>query len=520
MLRHSSPAARLSRAVAAVRVMVWEYDLRSGRIEHRLACELFGARSLPTPLRLRQALRLVLAEDRREVIARARAAVEHRTPYVQHFRLSFVSAGAGAGAPIWVEHHGEVLSSRGRARCLLGTMVDITAHKQALDTLAVADRRKDDFLATLAHELRNPLTAISAAAKLLRTVALEPQQMSNCVDMIHRQSSQLGRLVDDLLDLSHVVRNRLELKRERTDLRDPIKTALEAIAEPLRVHRHQLNFQLPERQLMLDADPVRLGQLFGNLLTNAVKYTPQAGRIDVSAERAGEWALVRVRDSGLGIAAEHLPHVFEPFYQVDHSLAHAHGGLGIGLALVRRIAQLHGGSVSVHSAGLGQGSEFTVRLPLLPEESVGAGPGPIGVGLPRRTDRPLRILVADDNADVAETLSLSLQMFGHEVQVALDGEEALRLAEQFRPQAALLDVGMPKRAGHEVARELRSRPWATQNHLLLVALTGWNARELQDRFDMSAFDANLVKPPDIDAVRRLIEGTLERSQKPVQQPSG
>jgi signal transduction histidine kinase/CheY-like chemotaxis protein len=501
------------RALTAARVIVWEYDLATRQVTYAVSDHMPGLRPAQLPATQRQVMRLVHADDRREVLARARAAIEHRAPYVQHFRMLITS---GDAAPLWVEHHAAVVcDDSGRAVRLEGAIIDITAHKQALDVLAVADRRKDEFLATLAHELRNPLTAIGAAAQLLQTVALDTTQLHRCVDMIRRQAGQLHRLVDDLLDLSHVIRDRLELKLGRMDLRDAISTAIEATGEALKAHRHQLQVQMPAQPVELYADHVRLSQLFGNLLTNAVKYTPDGGRIEVLIECNNQWVTVRVRDSGLGIAAGHLPHLFEPFYQADSSLMHAHGGLGIGLALVRRIAQLHGGSVSVHSAGPGEGSEFTVRLPLVPEGELHLQHDSTHAAAPTRAEQSLRILVADDNADVAETLSLSLRMRGHEVRVALDGEQALQLAEQFHPHAALLDVGMPKRAGYEVAREIRARPWASQNGILLVALTGWNARELKARCDMSAFDSQMDKPPDFDAIKRLIESNRERLIPPV-----
>ena len=499
--------SRLMRALGAARVIVWECDLRTHAVTHVVPAQMLAPQPINTPTPLTRVLRLVHAEDRREVVARARAAVEHCAPYVQHFRIC---PGADA-APMWVEQHGSVVcDDAGHALRLEGAMIDITAHKQALDVLAVADRRKDEFLATLAHELRNPLTAIGAAAQLLQTVALDTTQIHSCVAMIRRQAGQLRRLIDDLLDLSHVVRDRLELQLERCDLRDAIATSAEAIGELLRAHRHQLLLQMPAQPIEVYADQARLSQLFGNLLTNAVKYTPDEGRIELAAEQAGQWVQVRVCDSGMGIAPEHLLHLFEPFYQADNSLAHAHGGLGIGLALVRRIAQLHGGSVSVYSAGPGQGSQFEVRLPLAAADRPVRQSGSFSAVGTARAAHCLRILVADDNADVAETLSLSLRMRGHEVRVAFDGEEALRLADQFRPDAALLDVGMPKRAGHEVAREIRARSWARQNHILLVALTGWNARDLQGRIDMSAFDSQMLKPPDIDAIKLLIENARER----------
>lgn len=505
-----SAQARLSRTLQDARAMVWELDLRTGTLSHETPVQLFGARPLPLPLPLHQALRLIHPQDRQEVVARARAAVAHCSSYVQQFRMSFASAGAAPGPPVWVEHHGTVFCEvPGRASCLFGTMIDISAHKQAMDVLAGADHRKDEFFATLAHELRNPLTAIDAAAQLMRSVTLKPDQTTNCVDMIHRQSLQLVRLVDDLLDISRVVRNRLEIKRELTDLRDAIKTAAEAIGEQVRQHHHHMALLQPEERLALQGDSVRLSQLFGNLLGNAVKYTPDNGHINVSVQHIGDWAVVTVSDDGLGIPVEHLTHIFKPFYQVDSSLGRAQGGLGIGLALVQRITQLHGGSVSAFSEGPGQGSSFTVRLPLMVTST--EVPPASSRTLLKRSARSLRVLVADDNADVAQTLCLTLQMCGHNVRVALDGEEALRIAELFHPHAALLDVAMPKRAGDEVAREIRARPWASKNRTLLVALSGWNARDLQGRIDMSAFDSQMVKPLDIDAVRQLLDRPRQRS---------
>ncbi|MGH8255389.1 MAG: ATP-binding protein, partial [Steroidobacteraceae bacterium] len=333
--------SRLNRALAAARVIVWEYDLQTGQLTHVVPEHMIGSRPLVGSTSLRRVMRLLYAEDRREVLARARAAIEQRMPYVQHFRI------CGQHARIWVEHHGSVICDEaGQPVRLEGVMIDITAHKQALDVLTMADRRKDDFLATLAHELRNPLTAIGAAAQLLQMVALNATQAQNCVDMIRRQAGQLCRLVDDLLDLSYVIRDRLELKLERTDLCEAIRAAVEATSELLKAHRHQLRLRLPAQPVDLFADHSRLSQLFGNLLSNAIKYTPDEGRIELAIEQEIEhgarWVSVRVRDSGMGISPEHLPHLFEPFYQADSALVHAHGGLGIGLALVRRIAQLHG----------------------------------------------------------------------------------------------------------------------------------------------------------------------------------
>jgi PAS domain S-box-containing protein len=499
--------ARLRRAFRAARVMVWEWDLPSGLVTHEATEEVFGLASVRSPLPVKRALMLIHPEHRAEVVARVQSAVEHREPFVHHLRL----IGNGSTTPLWVENHGAVVcDDAGQPVCVTGAIIDITAHKLAADALVAADKRKDAFLATLAHEFRNPLTAIGVAAQLLKAPAANSPEMNTCSNMIRRQADHLGRLVDDLLDISRIVHDRLELRRERIDLRSVITTSLEAVGE-LR-HTHQLTVTLPLQPVELSADPVRLAQLFGNLLANARKYTPDGGLIQVTVEQVGAGAVARVRDSGIGIAPEELAHVFEPFYQVNSSLAHADGGLGIGLALARRIAQLHGGTVEVRSAGLGCGSEFVIQLPLLPPTAGESRPQRPPASGSIRSDRPCRILVADDSADVAEAMALALRMCGHEVAVALDGLEALRVADEFRPQVALLDVRMPKRAGSDVALEIRKTPWAQETGVLLVALTGWNADDLKKRVDMSAFDLQVVKPTDIDVIRKVIERAQRRSR--------
>jgi signal transduction histidine kinase/ActR/RegA family two-component response regulator len=501
--------APLLRALRAARTIPWECDLATGRITHALAGDVLGISPPSSPLPLKCALRFVHHRDRHALLARVRAALALREPFVHHFRLQ----GGRAAAMLWMENHTEILCDRrGRPVRLGGALIDVTAHRRALEALAVADRRKDTFIATLAHELRNPLTAIATATHLLRDPRLASTQARECVEMIRRQATHLGRLVDDLLDVSRMIRDRLELKRERLDLNAVVATAVEATAELFRAHRHELDVSLPPGPVEVDGDPVRLAQLAGNLLANAAKYTPDGGRITVLLERDARFATLRVRDTGIGIGPDELPHLFELFYQVDRSLSHSGGGLGIGLALVQRIAQLHGGTVTAHSAGPGCGSEFLVRLPLAadrlldPEKPASSDPALI------RTDRPLRILVADDNADVAEAMALTLRLCGHHVTVANDGDEALRLADEMRPQVALLDVGMPKRDGHDVAKEIRRRAWAAECRTLLVALTGWNSPELAGRAaDMSAFDARIAKPSDIEVINHLIESTRGRA---------
>jgi len=494
----------LTHALRLSRVIAWEYTLKTGLLTHHTPAEIYG--HLPSPLPLKRALRFVHPEDRRTLLSRVRACTQRGEPFIQHFR----AVPGTSPHPLWVELHGTVVrDAAGVPVRVSGAMVDITAHKQAVDALAVADRRKDDFLATLAHELRNPLTAIGTAAHLLRNTHLESKQMSACVDMIRRQASHLARLVDDLLDISRIIRDRLELQRERLDVCACVMSALDAVRTSFTSKHHELHIALPHERIEVEGDKVRLAQVFANILTNAAKYTPERGSIAITVERSSRWVMIRVRDSGIGITPADLPHVFDAFYQVDASLAHARGGLGIGLALVRRIAELHGGAVEAHSEGLGRGSEFVVRLPLA-EQPAGGAESPAKADVTLFTDRPLRILVADDNADVAEAIALTLRMCGHEVAVALDGEEALRIADELHPQVALLDVGMPGREGHEVAREIRRRAWALRDGAFVIALTGWNPAELRGRLDMSAFDEQIVKPTDMEVVNRLISRAFGR----------
>jgi signal transduction histidine kinase/ActR/RegA family two-component response regulator len=495
--------SRLATALRLAHVIAWECDLQTGLITHHTPAEVYGF--IPSPLPFARALRLICREDLRPLMKRVRAAVARQEPFIQHCRAMY----ATSTHPLWIELHGTVMrDGRGIPVRISGAIIDITAHKQALEALAVADRRKDDFLATLAHELRNPLTAIGTAAHLLRNARLNSDQTSACVDMIRRQAAHLARLVDDLLDISRIIRDRLELRRERVDICACVTGAVEAVREQFELKHQELHVTLPQEPAHVEGDKVRLAQVFENILTNAAKYTPEHGRISITVERSPQWVVVRVRDSGIGITATHLPHVFEPFYQVDTSLAHARGGLGIGLALVRRIAQLHGGTAEAHSEGLGRGSEFIVRLPV-PMDSAHAWISPRSE-VTMCADRPLRILIADDNVDVAEAMALTLRLCGHQVAVAFDGEEALRIADELHPQVALLDVGMPALEGHEVAREIRKRPWAATDGVLVVALTGWNPSELRGRLDMSSFDEQIVKPTDIDVVNRLIARVAAR----------
>ncbi len=318
------------------------------------------------------------------------------------------------------------------------------------------DRRKDEFLAMLAHELRNPLAPIRNALAILRTRHADGAMLDRARDMMERQLQHLIRLVDDLLDVSRIMRGKIELRIERLDAREVVGRAVETAQPVLDAHGHDIEVELPSTPLWLDGDSVRLTQIVANLLNNAAKYTPNPGRIRVALEQTGEQALIRVKDPGIGIAPEALPRIFDLFVQADLSLARSQGGLGIGLTLVCRLAEMHGGTVSATSKGLGQGSEFIVRLPLAKSPAIGSHKAD---GPRETTGRPpRRVLVVDDNVDAAQTMAMLLELLNHDVvHVVHDGPAALRAAEEFKPEVIFLDIGLPGISGYEVARQLRER---------------------------------------------------------------
>jgi PAS domain S-box-containing protein len=374
-----------------------------------------------------------------------------------------------------------------------------------LRQLKEADHRKDEFLATLAHELRNPLAPVRNAVQVLRLKGPADPELRWSRDVIDRQVAHLTRLIDDLLDVSRITRNRLELRKEPVELAEVVKGAVETSRPLIEECGHELTLTLPSEPVYVDADLVRLAQVFMNLLTNAAKYTERGGRIWLTAERNGAEVAVRVRDTGVGIPAEKLPRLFEMFFQVDRSLERSQGGLGIGLSLVRRLVELHGGTVKAQSAGLGKGSEFTVRLPVLPgalavqptEES------PDERALTAATCR--RILVVDDARDNADALAMLLQLAGNEVETAYDGLAAVEAAERWRPDVVLLDIGMPKLNGYDACRRIREQPWGTT--IVLVALTGWGQEEDKRRTSEAGFDGHLVKPVDPVALTKMLAAT-------------
>lgn len=362
-----------------------------------------------------------------------------------------------------------------------------------------ADRRKDEFLATLAHELRNPLAAIGNAMQLLRHADHDPAVTRQAQDTLQRQFSKMVRLVDDLLDIGRITRDKLELRKARTELKPVILQAIETTRALPEGAGHDLQVALPTEPIWLDADPVRLSQVFSNLLTNACKFSDAGGTVSITAARQGDVAVVTVKDSGIGIEPDKRESIFQMFEQVDQSLERTHSGLGIGLTLVKRLVELHGGSIAAHSEGLGRGSQFVVRLPLLVEQP---SPTTAPCGACAAPSASKRILVTDDNRDAANSLAMLLKISGHQVDTAYDGAEAIRKAEANHPDVILLDLGMPGKNGYEVCRSIRQVPWGKD--IRIVALTGWGQEQDRRKTRDAGFDHHLVKPVSPDALKEAL----------------
>jgi signal transduction histidine kinase len=387
---------------------------------------------------------------------------------------------------------------------LQGEVGERTRAEQALKE---ADRHKDEFLAMLAHELRNPLAPIRNAVHLMKMKSLQDPQLLLARDIIDRQLLQLSRLVDDLLDVSRITRGKINLARQRVELHELVERAVETITPAIEARGHTLTVEVPDRPLAIYGDPMRLTQALGNVLGNAAKYTETGGHITVRARRRRRDVEISVRDTGIGIMPEVLPCIFDLFTQIDQPNGRPQGGLGIGLALVRRLVEMHGGTVTASSDGPGKGCDFLIRLPLsierADEEPETTDDPPAEAAAPSAPKARHRILVADDNPDARESLAILLSMSGHEVFRAQDGSEALLEAERCRPNIALLDIGMPHANGYEVARRIREEPWGRD--MVLVALTGWGQESDRRRSHEAGFNSHLTKPVDPRVLDELLE---------------
>jgi PAS domain S-box-containing protein len=485
---------RLRLAMDAADYGGWQWNLDSGETDwtdktrellgvgpdEPLSQELFQSRLHPDD-----------RERRREALAAALISGVHSNEY---------RVVRPDGEVRWISSRGRIVRGSGRGVRMLGVVGDVTEQKRAVEALRNADRRKDEFLATLAHELRNPLAPLRNSLAILQRTLDDPAAFAKTSAVMERQLSQLVRLIDDLLDVSRISLDKLALRIEVTDLAAVVEHAVEACRPSAERAGHVLEVSLPELPVKLHGDRVRLAQVFSNLIGNAVKFTPDGGHIRIEARRAGDTAVVSVRDDGIGIAADQLDGVFAMFAQIDNSLERAHGGLGIGLTLVKRLVKMHGGSVVARSAGLGRGSEFIVTLPVAHELRGIAVPDARGVVA--TPPASLNILVVDDNGDSADSLALLLSLAGHETHVARDGPEALARAQALRPEAILLDLGLPGLSGYEVCRRLRAEPWARATPI--IAITGWGQAGDRQRSKEAGFDGHLVKPVVFEELTALL----------------
>ena len=403
------------------------------------------------------------------------------------------------------------IRARRRQYEVRNTLLELTTAEAALraqsERLRDSDRRKDEFLATLAHELRNPLAPIRNALQIIQIADNNGPAVDQARGMMERQLGQMVRLIDDLLDVSRISRGKFELRKERIDLAAAIKSAVDTAQPLIDAAGHRLAVSMGTQPIYLDADPVRLAQVFSNLLNNAAKYMERGGRIWLTVTPDDREVVVSVRDTGIGIPAEALPGIFDMFAQVDRSLEKAQGGLGIGLTLVKQLLEMHGGRIEARSDGPGRGAEFVARLPIVTI-------APRRQAADRAEERrahvqTCRILVADDNRDAAESMSTVLRLMGNEVRTVHDGLQAVEEAAAFRPDMVLLDIGMPRLNGYDAARRIRAERWGKS--IMVVAMTGWGQEEDKRRASEAGFDRHFTKPVDPAEIERLIAGLRSRS---------
>jgi PAS domain S-box-containing protein len=495
---------RLQLVVNGSGVAIWDSDLRSGHTYwNRRTFELFGY--TPTQdgsVTMEMWRERLHPEDEPAVRQAFDRAIQGQSNFMVEHRII-----RGAGDVIWVSAFGRYYyDEHGEPIRFTGMNLDITERKRAQEELRAADRRKDEFLAVLAHELRNPLAPLRDSLRIFERSAIADPLLSTARMIMQRQTGQMVRLIDDLLDVSRISRNRLELRKETTTIGEAIESALETSRPALNAAGHRLLLQVPAEPLFVNADRVRLAQIFGNLLSNSAKYTPPGGDVGITVARERGEAVISVTDTGIGIAFQDLERVFEMFTQVGGEMEHRVGGLGIGLALVSRLVQMHGGTVTASSAGTGQGSTFCVRLPL----SVVAAGTVAAVAAPHGEPDRRKVLITDDNEDAATALALLLTHMGNDVQIAHNGEEALSVAAQFRPDLILMDVGMPRLDGLEATRRLRKTEWGRR--AAIVALTGWGQEADKRRSHEAGADDHLVKPVDPQALERVLASVPATSE--------
>lgn len=486
---------RLRLAFAAASIGFWELDLKTKAApSHSLQHDrIFGYEAQSESWSFDRFIAHVHADDRPTVVASFEEAL-HTRSWTCECRIIRTD-----GRERWIMLQGAFYDGDGGGPTrAMGIVRDVTDRKQVEEGLKEADRRKDEFLATLAHELRNPLAPIRSGLELLRMLGDERPVVNDALRRMETQTGHLARLVDDLLDVSRVTSGKVTLRRELLELGPVVESAVDAMRPALANAGHRLHVSLPDEPLYVDADLTRLSQVLSNLITNAGKYTETPGRIWLTAERRDREVVISVRDNGIGIPASMLDRIFDMLVQGKRLRGDMHAGLGIGLTLVKRLVQMHGGSVRAYSDGVGRGSRFEVRLPAAEPAGERAAEG---VG-PAASLRRLRVLVADDNEDAVLLLSAVVEMLGHEVYAATDGRRAVELARETRPDLVLMDLGMPRLDGIQAARRIRRAPWG--RNAVLVAITGWGQEDDVRRTSQAGFDRHLTKPVEAEALRELL----------------
>lgn len=493
--------ARFQRLADNAPMMIWQVDADNCGIWFNRAWLDFTGSDL-TQLVGSGWTQALHRDDRERVIEQRLAHAALREPFETEYRML-----RRDGKYQWMYDRGAPMfeGENNRFTGFIGSAVDISDRKQAIAELSRAARRKDEFLATLAHELRNPLAPILTAAQLMQRASTLDPALRSASEIIERQARHMTRLVDDIIDVSRISRRRVVLRRQRLALDGPLAAAIEATRPGIEARAQRLHVSVPPDPLYVDGDPTRLAQIFGNLLGNAVKYTPQGGHIQVSLAAESGQVVARIRDSGKGVEPSQLEEIFEVFAQGDHSLDSVQDGLGLGLHLARQLVELHGGKIEARSEGAQRGSEFIIRLPQAEApEPTGPAAG-MGAGGEHEASaaKGLRLLVADDNADVRRSLAMLLECDGHEVHMAGDGEEAVAVAARVQPDLILLDIGMPKLNGYDAARRIRQLAGGDAIHL--VALTGWGNAEDRQRARDAGFDQHWTKPLEYSTLRAAIQ---------------
>ena len=482
----------LKLALEAAAMETWEYDIAARQLTlHGRSPRLSGG--VRRELSADALLQAMAPADIEAVRAQFRASADSNQRFEREFRMHIrndLRWLRAAGLP----------DGRGR---VVGVVEDITARKRAEESLHEADRRKDQFIATLAHELRNPLAPIRYAVRLLET-GTDAAQIEHARTVIERQAAMMAGLLDQLLDLRRIAHGHFALTRTAVDLRAVARNAFEDAGALARASSHRLSLSMPDEPVLVDGDAMRLKQVLDNLVQNALKFTPAGGAIEIAVEDRADGALVRITDTGVGIAPEMLDKVFEPLVQVNAGPSAAtRGGLGLGLAVARQLVELHGGRIAASSPGLGRGTTFAIQLPRFEAQTDVDANGPTVVPPPApapadthtQPTSALRVLIADDQPDAAESLGMVLELEGHEVRIAFDGAQACEIAQQWQPDVMVLDIGMPQMGGDEVARWVRAQPWG--NGVWLVAVTGWGRDEDRLQLQNAGFDLHLVKPVEV-----------------------